>query len=66
MHGRGVVLLRGLPIQGLDFTEIAAMYWGLGAHIGNAQPQNTRGHFLRHFINLGTSFDNLKCARLSH
>ena len=26
MHGRGLVLLRGLPIQGMKFTEIAAMY----------------------------------------
>ena len=36
MHGRGFVLSRGLPIQGLEFAEIAAMYWGLGAHIGSA------------------------------
>jgi hypothetical protein len=26
MLGRGLVLLRGLPIQGLEFTQIAAMY----------------------------------------
>lgn len=58
MHGRGFVLLRGLPIEGLDFAEIAAMYWGFGAHIGSARSQNTRGHLLGHVIDLGSSFDN--------
>ena len=28
LHGRGFVLLRGLPLEDLSFAEIATMYWG--------------------------------------
>ncbi|MED5360877.1 MAG: hypothetical protein VYD85_21015, partial [Pseudomonadota bacterium] len=27
LHGRGFVLLRGLPLEDLSFAEIATMYW---------------------------------------
>lgn len=58
LHGRGFVLLRGLPIEDLSFAEIATLYWGLGTHIGSARSQNTRGHLLGHVIDLGDAFDN--------
>jgi len=32
--GRGFVLLRGIPIEGLHADEIALMYWGIGRHLG--------------------------------
>ena len=48
INGRGFVLLRGVPIDGLSFEEMAALYWGLGSYIGNARPQNGRGHLLGH------------------
>ncbi len=58
LHGRGFVLLRGLPLEDLSFAEIAIMYWGIGTHIGSARSQNTRGHLLGHVIDLGSSFEN--------
>lgn len=58
LHGRGFVLLRALPLEDLEFAEIATLYWGLGTHIGSARSQNTRGHLLGHVIDLGSEFDN--------
>jgi len=34
VDGRGFVLLRGVPIEGLNADEIALMYWGIGRHLG--------------------------------
>lgn len=34
IDGRGFVLLRGVPIEGLNADEIALMYWGIGRHLG--------------------------------
>ena len=58
IHGRGFILLRGLPLEKLSFAEIATMYWGIGTHIGSARSQNTRGHLLGHVIDLGSSIEN--------
>jgi hypothetical protein len=46
MHACGLVLLHGLPIEGLSFAGIAAMYWGFVAHIGSACSQNALGYLL--------------------
>ncbi|MBL4721961.1 MAG: TauD/TfdA family dioxygenase [Alphaproteobacteria bacterium] len=58
VHGRGFVLLRNLPVEGLAFADSAAMYWGLGAYLGSARSQNNRGHLLGHVVDLGDAFDN--------
>lgn len=34
VDGRGFVLLRGVPIEGLSAREIELLYWGIGAHLG--------------------------------
>ena len=58
VRGRGFVLLRGLPIEGRSFAEIAAMYWGVGTYLGRARAQNTRGHLLGHVIDITDRFDD--------
>jgi hypothetical protein len=45
-RGRGFVLVRGVPVDGLSKTELAAMYWLLGLHLGNPVPQNQMGELL--------------------
>src|SRR5436305_11891862 len=32
LHGRGFVLLRGMPVEGRALDESATAYWGVGAH----------------------------------
>ena len=53
VHGRGFVLLRGMPVQNRPVAESATMYWGLGTYIGSARSQNAKGHLLGHVYDLG-------------
>ena len=47
-HGRGFVLLRGIPRERYTDEECALLYWGLGVHLGTPVSQNARGHLLGH------------------
>jgi hypothetical protein len=47
-HGRGFVLLRGIPRERYTDEECALVYWGLGVHLGTPVSQNSRGHLLGH------------------
>jgi hypothetical protein len=55
LYGRGFVLVRGLVIERYTREEQAAMFLGLGAHIGRARSQNAKGHILGHVFDLGRS-----------
>jgi hypothetical protein len=55
LHGRGFVVLRGLPAYADDIPMAAAMYYGIGAHMGRARSQNGKGHVLGHVCDLGLS-----------
>ena len=58
LTGRGVVLLRGLPVGRYGMLEAATIFLGLGTHLGVARPQNAAGHLLGHVCDLGrTSAD---------
>ncbi|MGH7010186.1 MAG: TauD/TfdA family dioxygenase [Caulobacteraceae bacterium] len=46
MHGRGFVLLRGLPRAQWSNDDMCLAYWGIGAHLGRPWPQNHYGHLL--------------------
>ena len=55
-HGRGFMLLRGIPRERYTDEECEFLYWGLGAHLGNPVSQNARGHRLGHVRNEGRIF----------
>ena len=52
LHGRGFVLMRGLPVEGYSIERAAAIFWGIGAHFGKARSQNGKGHLLGHVRDL--------------
>lgn len=56
--GRGFVLLRGLPVDAYEPDVLAAMYWGIGTHLGTAIAQNARGDVLGHVRDEGLTLDN--------
>ncbi|MBH5396266.1 TauD/TfdA family dioxygenase [Bradyrhizobium sp. CNPSo 4010] len=56
--GLGFVLVRGLPIDRYSREQVAAIYLGIGLHLGKPVPQNGKGHLLGHIINLGSSMAN--------
>ena len=55
LDGRGFAVIRGLDPACLDRRQRAAAFLGLGAHLGNARPQNAKGHILGHVKDLGRS-----------
>jgi len=53
LNGRGFLLLRGLPVERYTRAEAAAIFLGIGAHLGRARSQNAKGHVLGHVCDLG-------------
>ena len=45
-RGRGVVLIRGLPRDGLDEKEFELLTWAIGLHAGVARPQGKATHYI--------------------
>ncbi len=56
LHGRGFMLLRGIPVERYSLRQSAIAYWGLGSHMGEAVSQNGKGHVLGHVTNLGLDY----------
>jgi hypothetical protein len=48
--GKGFVVLRGLPIEGLTLEQFTACAWGLGTHFGRALSQNAQGELVTSVI----------------
>jgi hypothetical protein len=53
VHGRGFVMLRGLPVDRWTPAESALAYWGIGCHFGDPVSQNAQGHLLGHVRDVG-------------
>jgi len=45
-HGRGLVLLRGLPVERYSEDELRQLYWGIGTHLGEPRYQNAHGELI--------------------
>lgn len=56
LHGRGFMLMRGIPVARYTLRQSAIAYWGLGSHMGEAVSQNGKGHVLGHVTNLGLDY----------
>ncbi len=53
LHGRGFVVLRGLPVERYDMRQAATAFFGIGTYLGSARSQNAKGHVLGHVKDLG-------------
>lgn len=58
LHGIGVEVLRGLPTDSYTQTQTAAIFCGIGAHLGSAWSQNAAGHILGHVRDTGAQPDD--------
>ena len=54
--GRGVALIRGLPVQNYDIDALRAIYWGIGAYFGDPISQNSKGQILADVVDLGNDY----------
>ena len=43
LHGRGVVIMRGFPVDRYDDAEMTRLFWGLGLYFGHAVSQSLMG-----------------------
>ncbi len=48
VNGKGLTLVRGLPLERYGEADCELIYWGIGIHIGTPVSQNSRGHVLGH------------------
>jgi len=55
VHGRGFVVIKGLPVERYSIAEAAIAYWGVGTYLGEAVPQNGQGHLLGHIKDIGNN-----------
>ena len=53
LQGCGFALIRALPVRQWSPEITAAAFYGLGSYLGNARPQNAKGHMLGHVIDMG-------------
>jgi hypothetical protein len=58
IDGRGVVLIRGLPVDRYDKSRASKIYWGVGMHLGRPWPQNAKGHLLGDVTDQGRAVDD--------
>ena len=52
-YGKGLVFLQGIPVARYTKDDCALIFWGIGAHMGEAQSQSLGGDRLGHVVNLG-------------
>jgi len=55
-HGRGFILLRGLPLERWSRRAAALAYFGLSRMLGELASQNALGHILGHVKDLGRDY----------
>ncbi|MEM7289629.1 MAG: TauD/TfdA family dioxygenase [Pseudomonadota bacterium] len=58
LHGVGVEVLRGLPVETYDLAFVATIFCGIGSHLGSARSQNADGHILGHVRDVGADASN--------
>jgi hypothetical protein len=53
MHGSGMIILSGFPLERYSKDELGMIHFGLGTHFGTAMSQSVMGDRLGHVINVG-------------
>jgi len=53
VNGIGFEVVRGLPVSQYSREKSAAIFCGIGAHLGSARSQNAMGHILGHVRDIG-------------
>jgi len=66
LHGRGLAILRGFPVDDYSEDEIAALYWAVGLHLGNPVSQSVMGDRLGHVMDVSGKDKNARAYRNSN
>lgn len=57
--GRGLALVRGLPIDGLGLAESELLFAGVSTHLGGSVVQDTAGTHIDHVTDRGLSYESI-------
>lgn len=60
INGRGIGLIRGVPVERYSRMQAAIAFWGIGLFLGYPVSQNSKGHLLGHVADLGGTLKNPK------
>ena len=63
LHGRGFLVVRGLPVELWGEGKSAYVYWALGLHLGYPGAQNPQGDLLGHVVATGEDAANIYVRR---
>ncbi len=53
VNGRGLAVVRGVPVERYSRLQAAIAFWCIGLHVGDPVSQNSKGHLLGHVADLG-------------
>ena len=53
LDGRGLALIRGVPVERYSRLQSAIAFWCIGGFVGDPVSQNAKGHLLGHVQDLG-------------
>src|SRR3954465_6261141 len=62
--GRGIALVRGVPVARYDDADLEKIYWGLSVQLGVVIAQNTRGDHIGHVRDEGLSWGQVSGGEL--
>ncbi|MCP5066008.1 MAG: TauD/TfdA family dioxygenase, partial [bacterium] len=57
-RGRGLFLIRGLPVRNYSKEDASTIFWGVGTHVGSPWPQNLNGDLLGNICDTGKKPDD--------
>ena len=57
--GRGIAVLKGVPIEGKSIDEIEVLYAAISSHIGTSIYQDTKGSLIDHVTDRGLNYDDI-------
>lgn len=62
-QGRGIFLIRGLPMERYSKQDAGTIFWGIGTHLGRSVAQNAYGDVLGHVRDIGKDWTTDMSAR---
>lgn len=65
LHGRGIVIIRGFPVNDYSLEDIEILYWGLGTHLGTGESQSNMGDRVGHVRDVSGKDPNERAYRNS-
>jgi len=65
LHGRGIVIMRGFPVQQYSLEDTEILYWGLGTYLGTGESQSKMGDRLGHVEDVSGKDSNQRAYRNS-